>query len=149
MWNPTRFWIFAAFTAGRPYRRQRVSGQSGCLPFIVGEANTPSLFRCGPTSLSLKQRLGQSSVAPPVIVALAHYQFKAVHPFLDGNGRVGRLLITLFLIERQILPTPLLYLSAFCEASRRDYYGACAGSANAGHGTIGWSISCWESLALS
>ena len=83
-----------------------------------------------------------------MIVALAHYQFKAVHPFLDGNGRVGRLLITLFLIERQILPTPLLYLSAFCEASRRDYYGACAGSANAGHGTIGWSISCRESPAL-
>ncbi|MGH8675073.1 MAG: Fic family protein [Burkholderiales bacterium] len=54
--------------------------------------------------------------------ALLHYQFEAIHPFLDGNGRVGRSLITLFMIEREILPSPLLYLSAFFEASRRDYY---------------------------
>jgi len=66
--------------------------------------------------------LHESKLPPLVTIALAHYQFEAIHPFLDGNGRVGRLLITLFLIERQILPTPLLYLSAFFEASRRDYY---------------------------
>jgi Fic family protein len=64
----------------------------------------------------------ESDLPPLVTIALAHYQFEAIHPFLDGNGRVGRLLITLFLIERRILPTPLLYLSAFFEASRRDYY---------------------------
>src|SRR2546428_2246765 len=60
----------------------------------------------------------------PVLVqaALMHIQFEAIHPFLDGNGRVGRLLFTLFLVERDVLPTPLLYLSAFFEATRGDYY---------------------------
>lgn len=62
------------------------------------------------------------SLPPLVQAALIHYQFEAIHPFLDGNGRVGRLLITLFMIERQILPTPLLYLSAFFEATRPEYY---------------------------
>lgn len=66
--------------------------------------------------------LHDRSLPPLVQVALIHYQFEAIHPFLDGNGRVGRLLITLFLVERGILPAPLLYLSAFFEATRRDYY---------------------------
>jgi len=66
--------------------------------------------------------LHDRSLPPLVHAALAHAQFEAVHPFIDGNGRVGRLLITLLLAERQILATPLLYLSAFFEATRREYY---------------------------
>lgn len=54
--------------------------------------------------------------------AIMHQQFEAIHPFLDGNGRVGRLLITLFLIERKRLNQPLLYLSAYIEEHRQDYY---------------------------
>lgn len=54
--------------------------------------------------------------------AIMHEQFEAIHPFLDGNGRLGRLLITLVLVERGRLPQPLLYLSAYIEAHRQDYY---------------------------
>ena len=57
-----------------------------------------------------------------VRVALIHYQFEAIHPFLDGNGRLGRLLIILLLHTWDMLPQPLLYLSAYFEANRQEYY---------------------------
>jgi Fic family protein len=81
---------------------------------------------------ALEKYLHDRSLPPLVQIALAHYQFEAIHPFLDGNGRAGRLLITLFLVERDILPTPLLYLSAFFEATRRDYYEGLRGVSERG-----------------
>jgi len=87
-----------------------------------------------PPPAEMKECLGAWEVflhgrdLPPLVqVALAHAQFEAIHPFLDGNGRVGRLLITLFLVERNLLPSPLLYLSAFFEATRQDYYDRLRG----------------------
>lgn len=60
----------------------------------------------------------------PLLVqcALLHYQFETIHPFLDGNGRVGRLLIVFFLVQQGRLPAPLLYISAYLEEHRREYY---------------------------
>ncbi len=59
---------------------------------------------------------------PPLIkIGIAHYQFEAIHPFLDGNGRIGRLLITIFLIKKKILELPLLYISGYFEKYKDKY----------------------------
>ena len=65
---------------------------------------------------------GEDSLDPLIQAALIHYQFETTHPFLDGNGRVGRLLITLFLMEKKILSAPSLYISYFLKMTRVEYY---------------------------
>ena len=64
----------------------------------------------------------EHNIPPVVQLALIHYQFEAIHPFLDGNGRVGRLIIVMLLCRWGLLPQPLLYLSAYFEAKRQIYY---------------------------
>ncbi|OGO21743.1 MAG: cell filamentation protein Fic [Chloroflexi bacterium RBG_16_50_9] len=83
-----------------------------------------------PPATEMKECLGQlekflhvETKLPPLIqAALVHYQFEVIHPFLDGNGRIGRLLITLLLCQKNVLSKPLLYLSAFFEKRRQEYY---------------------------
>lgn len=64
----------------------------------------------------------EDGTASLVKAALLHYQFETIHPFLDGNGRVGRLLITLFLLEQKVLSVPALYISYFLKRNRLEYY---------------------------
>jgi Fic family protein len=71
----------------------------------------------------LEQFLHADAQLPPLVqTALIHYQFEAIHPFLDGNGRVGRLLIVFFLCAKDLLSQPLLYLSHYFEQHRQRYY---------------------------
>ena len=75
----------------------------------------------------LERFIHESPRLPPLVqAALVHYQFETIHPFLDGNGRLGRLLIVFFLVLRDRLPEPLLYLSPYFEAHRDEYYAATA-----------------------
>lgn len=111
-------------TPGEFRRSQNWIGPAGSSPATAPYVPPPPEYLLGCLSdwelfLHDRQRF------PELIqCALMHEQFEAIHPFLDGNGRVGRLLITLFLIERGRLSQPLLYLSAFIEAHRQEYYDA-------------------------
>lgn len=109
-------------TPGQFRRSQNWIGPPGC---TLADATyvpppEPEMHEClNAWELFLHQR-GQM---PELIqCALIHEHFEAIHPFLDGNGRIGRLLITLFLIERGRLSKPLLYLSSHIEQHRNDYY---------------------------
>ncbi|MCF0238293.1 MAG: Fic family protein [Sphaerochaetaceae bacterium] len=65
---------------------------------------------------------GNDTMNPLIAAALIHYQFETIHPFLDGNGRVGRLLITLFLMDKKVLSSPSLYISLYLKMNRIEYY---------------------------
>lgn len=66
---------------------------------------------------------GAEDLDPLVRMAVAHYQFEAIHPFTDGNGRTGRVLNSLFIVEQRLLSLPILYLSRYIVAHRQRYYG--------------------------
>ncbi len=93
--------------------------------------------------------VNEPSPLPDLIrCALMHEQFEAIHPFNDGNGRVGRLLVTLFLIERNRLSQPLLYLSEFIEANRLAYYESLQRVRT--HGDwVGWILFFLEGVSVT
>ena len=119
-------------TPGEFRRSQNWIGPPGCtlmdatfVPPPVDEMNTQLGL--------LEKYLHTQSPLPPLIrLAMVHYQFEAIHPFLDGNGRIGRLLITLLLCTEKLLPQPLLYLSAYFEKYRDEYYRNLLGVSEAG-----------------
>lgn len=83
----------------------------------------PPVFEMEAALDQLEKFMHAPNDIPPLIrLGLIHYQFEAIHPFLDGNGRVGRLLMTLLLCNWEILKQPLLYLSAYFERNRQSYY---------------------------
>jgi len=111
-----------SMTPGEFRRSQNWIGPPGCT--LADAAFVPPPVAEMTQALSdFEKYLHEPLVLPPLVrLALIHYQFEAIHPFLDGNGRIGRLLITLLLCVEGLLPQPLLYLSAFFEHHRQEYY---------------------------
>ena len=109
-------------TPGAFRRSQNWIGPTGSTPSTATYVPPPPA-QMGDALAHWEKSLHRRDEYPDLVqCALMHEQFEAIHPFLDGNGRVGRLLITLFLIERKRLTQPLLYLSAYIEAHREEYY---------------------------
>jgi Fic family protein len=97
-------------------------GPAGCT--LNTAAFVPPPHHVVPQALSdLEKFLHEDNSLPPLVkIALAHVQFETIHPFLDGNGRVGRLLITFLLTEARVLHKPVLYLSHYFKQHRQEYY---------------------------
>jgi Fic family protein len=110
-------------TPGEFRRSQNWIGRQNC---TLNEAEyvPPPVAEMQEALAALEGYLHAESSEHPALVRLAfiHYQFEAIHPFMDGNGRIGRLLISLLLVNWALLPLPLLYLSAYFERDRQRYY---------------------------
>lgn len=109
-------------TPGEFRRSQNWIGPAGSTPMTAAFVPPPVEVLMGCLG-DWENFLHSQDVIPDLIqCAMMHVQFETIHPFLDGNGRVGRLLITFFLMQRGRLSEPLLYLSAFIDAHKGDYY---------------------------
>ncbi|MFQ5632084.1 MAG: Fic family protein [bacterium] len=109
-------------TPGEFRRSQNWIGPPGCT-LMEATYVPPPVVEMQDALADLEKYLNNPAKEPVLVqCALMHYQFEAIHPFLYGNGRVGRLLITFLLCERDVLSQPLLYLSAFFERYRDEYY---------------------------
>lgn len=114
-------------TPGEFRRSQNWIGPAGSTPMTAAFV-PPPVLEMNETLAEWEKFLHVRDVIPDLIqCAMMHVQFETIHPFLDGNGRVGRLLVTLFLLERKRLSQPLLYLSAFIDAHKGDYYDLLQG----------------------
>ena len=109
-------------TPGEFRRTQNWIGPPGC---TLNEATfvPPPVTEMQAALDAFEKYLHAEDAYPPLIrLAFVHYQFEAIHPFIDGNGRIGRLLISLLLVNWDLLSLPLLYLSAYFERHQREYY---------------------------
>ena len=114
-------------TPGEFRRSQNWIGTPGCLLDQAGYV-PPEPDAMWAALQDLEKYLHASSRFDPLVrIGLIHYQFEAIHPFLDGNGRIGRLLIGMLMVEWGLLPGPLLDISAYLEPRRDDYYQALQG----------------------
>ncbi len=109
-------------TPGEFRRRQNWIGTPRCT-LMEATFVPPPVLEMKDAFSDFEKYLHSESQHPPLVrLAFMHYQFEAIHPFLDGNGRIGRLLISLLLCRDGLLPQPLLYLSDYFERNRDEYY---------------------------
>jgi Fic family protein len=124
-------------TPGEFRRDQNWIGSLGCTVHDATYVPPPPMHLTDALDAFEKYLHLPSNLPPLVRLAAIHYQFEAIHPFRDGNGRIGRLLITLLLCVEGLLPAPLLYLSAYFERHRQQYYEHLLAVSQAGRWS-GW-----------
>lgn len=125
--------MHAILLSGEVRGSEKMPGNLRTGPVWIGQEGTPveqaryvppPPDRMSDLLLDLERFINDPEVRIPPLIqcALIHYQFEAIHPYFDGNGRMGRLLIIMFLCAKGVLTSPLLYLSAYFERHRQQYY---------------------------
>lgn len=133
-------------TPGEFRRSQNWIGPAGCTLETATYVPPPPELLWDCLDAFEKHVHAEHALPPLITIACLHYQFEAIHPFIDGNGRLGRLLVTLLLVEWGLLPAPLLDLSASLEPRREEYYARLMAVSTQGDWT-GWISFFLEVLA--